>query len=89
MNISISLASEQEYQKISFARELIKTNLDILNTYINNKNSKQSIDEYLCQILDNYSIEQIVEQMQNLEIWLNNILNVVKYMDSSTSVDTV
>ena len=89
MNISISLASEQEYQKISFARELIKTNLDILNTYINNKDSKQSIDEYLCQILDNYSIEQIVEQMQNLEIWLNNILNVVKYMDSSTSVDTV
>jgi hypothetical protein len=87
MNISISLATEQEYQRISFARELIKTNLDILNTYINNKDSKQSIDEYLSQILDNYSIEEIVEQMQNLELWLDNIMNVVKHMDSLTCID--
>lgn len=83
MNISVSLATEQEYDRINFARQLIKTNLEILNQYINNPESNQSIDEYLSEIFDTYSLEEIVSQMQNLEVWLDNILNVFKYFDAS------
>lgn len=83
MNISVSLATEQEYDRINFARRLIKTNLEILNQYIDNPESNQSIDEYLSEIFDTYSLEEIVCQMQNLEVWLDNILNVFKYFDSS------
>lgn len=83
MNISVSLATEQEYDRINFARQLIKTNLEILNQYINDPKSNQSIDEYLSKIFDTYSLEEIVSQMQNLEVWLDNILNVFKYFDAS------
>jgi len=83
MNISVSLATEQEYDKINFARQLIKTNLEILNQYIDDPKSNQSIDEYLSEIFDTYSLEEILSQMQNLEVWLDNILNVFKYFDSS------
>jgi hypothetical protein len=83
MNISVSLATKQEYDRIVFARNLIKTNLEILSNYIQDPSTNDSIKEYLSNILDNYSFEDILSQMQNLEVWLDNIITVIKYFDST------